>query len=189
MIKHARHLRSHSRLLSSTQNLTSRCRPISSFGSASDIAQFLSKPTWSVDSLLPATSLSPPSITSLELHHLLRLSALPPPASVEEEKTMMSTLSSQLHFVREIQNVNTEGVEPMRSLRDETANADKDSTFGLENLASTLEQEEIIGNHHQRIRRKTVDQKTSNTAENWDVLGCAEKTVGRYFMVDSTGKE
>ena len=93
-----------------------------------DVEELLSKPTWSVSSLLPPKDPSPesPQISSKQLHHLLRLSALPPPKDEAEEAKMLSTLSSQLHFVKDIQSVDTTGVEPLRSLRDETAEGEKE---------------------------------------------------------------
>src|SRR4030081_3089495 len=81
-----------------------------------DIAAVLSKPSWSVRSLLPDPFVPPAEeITPKQLHHLLRLSALPQPKSPEEEAEMLKTLHSQLHFVRDIQSVITDGVEPLQS--------------------------------------------------------------------------
>src|SRR3954454_3409908 len=86
-----------------------------------NVGALLSKPTWSVRSLLPDSS-NPPAqeITPQKLRHLLHLSALPQPKSPVEEAEMLKTLHSQLHFVRDIQSVDTEGVEPLQSIRDET---------------------------------------------------------------------
>lgn len=97
---------------------------------------------------------------------------------------MLKTLTSQLHFVREIQQVNTEGVPPLRALRDETTAAEKEQEISMDTLKEALAQEEVIGKHHKRIRRKTGPVNAKD-AEDWDVLGYAERKAGKYFVVDS----
>ncbi|KAF2803606.1 uncharacterized protein BDZ99DRAFT_167589 [Mytilinidion resinicola] len=151
-----------------------------------DWEQQLAKPSWSVQSLLPSDTqpTDAPKISSKQLHHLLRLSALPLPASAEEETKMLDTLSSQLHFVREIQEVDTQGVQPLRAIRDETSAAGKEQEITMETLKDALAQEDIIGKHHKRIRRRT-DKIDAKDAEDWDVLGYAERKSGKYFVVDS----
>jgi Asp-tRNA(Asn)/Glu-tRNA(Gln) amidotransferase C subunit len=52
-------------------------------------------------------------ISSQTLHHLLRLSALPQPSSPAEEEKLLSALHDQLHFVRHVQSVPTDGVHPL----------------------------------------------------------------------------
>lgn len=152
-----------------------------------DIAALLSKPTWSVASLLPAKDAATSSeVSPKQLHHLLRLSALPPPKDEAEEAKMLSTLSSQLHFVKDIQQVDITGVEPLRSLRDETSRGEKHAELGLEALKDALESEEIRGTHHQRIRRKKAERRDDD--EEWEPLSTARKKVGRYFVVRS-GKD
>jgi hypothetical protein len=154
-----------------------------------DIAAVLSKPSWSVRSLLPDPSVPPAEeITPKQLHHLLRLSALPQPKSPEEEAEMLKTLHSQLHFVRDIQSVNTDGVEPLQSIRDETEEGIKEATIGLDGLKEAFLAEEIKGRNKRprRIRDAPVDTKD---VEDWDVLGTASKKVetplGKYFIVKS----
>jgi Asp-tRNA(Asn)/Glu-tRNA(Gln) amidotransferase C subunit len=151
-----------------------------------ELEQLLAEPTWSVESLLPPKTRSPdaPQITSLQLHHLLRLSALPPPETPEQEQKMLDTLVAQLHFVGKIQEVDTSGVEPLRAIRDETTAAEEEQTVTMTTLADALKNEKIIGTHYKRIQRDTtpVDAKD---AEEWDVLGSAERKVGKYFVVES----
>jgi Asp-tRNA(Asn)/Glu-tRNA(Gln) amidotransferase C subunit len=151
-----------------------------------ELDQLLAEPTWSVESLLPPTNRAPdaPQITSQKLHHLLRLSALPPPETAEEEQKMLDTLAAQLHFVGKIQEVDTTGIEPLRVIRDETTAAEEEHTIGLEALKDALANEKVIGTHYKRIQRDTkpVDAKD---AEDWDVLGSAERKVGKYFVVES----
>jgi Asp-tRNA(Asn)/Glu-tRNA(Gln) amidotransferase C subunit len=151
-----------------------------------ELEQLLAEPTWSVESLLPPKTRSPdaPQITSQQLHHLLRLSALPPPETPEQEQKMLDTLVAQLHFVGKIQEVDTSGVEPLRAIRDETMAAEEEQTVTITTLADALKNEKIIGTHYKRIQRDTtpVDAKD---AEQWDVLGSAERKVGKYFVVES----
>lgn len=99
---------------------------------------------------------------------------------------MLSTLSQQLHFVKEIQKVDTTGVEPLRSLRDETMAGEQEAELGMEALREALELEEMRGKHHKRIRRRNGGREKEE--EEWDVLGTASKKVGRYFVVEG-GKD
>lgn len=151
-----------------------------------DVTQLLATPTWSISSLLPTdSSTSAPSVSSTQLRHLLRLSALPPPKDAAEEEAMLATLSSQLHFVRQIQEVDTTGIEPLHSLRDETAAGESEAELGLDALKEALGREEVRGKFHKRIRRRAeVDEK----GDQWDVLGSASKKTGRYFVVEG-GKD
>ncbi|KAL1589415.1 hypothetical protein WHR41_01903 [Cladosporium halotolerans] len=149
-----------------------------------DIDDLLSKPTWSVSSLLPKSPDSAPAeVTSKQLRHLLKLSALPPPSSPSEEAKMLQTLSSQLHFVKEIQKADTAGVKPLQSLRDETAEGERAAELGLEALREALEAEEVRGKFHRRIRRKREESSGKEGAE-WNVLGTAGRKTGRFFVVD-----
>ncbi|KAF4333724.1 a-agglutinin core AGA1 [Fusarium beomiforme] len=151
---------------------------------SSTAASILEKPTWSVRGLLPSSASSAPTekITPSQLHHLLRLSALPLPTTTEDEAVMINTLQSQLQFVRTVQRVDTTGVEPLRAIRDETLEARQDVTIGLSNLQEALDKEVRIG-YYQRARR--VREKIESRAEKWDALKTAGKTAGRYFVVES----
>ncbi|KAF2236652.1 hypothetical protein EV356DRAFT_64030 [Viridothelium virens] len=155
--------------------------------SDSDIKHLLSTPTWSVKSLLPTDGhdQAADGVSSNQLRHLLRLSALPPPSSPEEETHMLRTLDTQLHFVREIQKVDTEEIVPLRSLRDETAEARKECEIGLDDLKEVFDQEVTMGKHHLRIRRRQNFRVDTDGAEDWDVLAHAERKVGRFFIVEN----
>jgi len=132
-------------------------------------------------------------ISPKQLHHLLRLSALPQPKSPEEESEMLKTLHSQLHFLRDIQTVDTEGIEPLRSIRDETEGGIEEATIGLDTLEirEALSKEEFKG-RNRRPRRKRVDVVDTRGEEDWDVTSTAgrveEMAGGKYFVVRS-GKE
>lgn len=151
-----------------------------------------SKPTWDIESLLPSETIANeqkdaaevPKITTSQLHHLLRLSALPLPKSQEEEDRMLSTLRDQLHFVGKVQQVDTTGVEPLKAIRDETAAAEQEQTITLETLKDALAKEKVVGKHYKRIQRDITPVDASDV-ENWDVLGSAERKLGRYFVVES----
>lgn len=151
-----------------------------------ELEQLLAEPTWSVESLLPPKTRAPeaPQISSKQLHHLLRLSALPPPETPEQEQKMLDTLAAQLHFVGKIQEVDTTGVTPLRAIRDETNLAEEEQTITLETLKEALGKEEIIGQHHKRIQRDTTPIDARDV-ENWDLLGSAERKSGKYFIVES----
>lgn len=149
-----------------------------------DVEELLSKPTWSVASLLPKASDSDTNeVSSKQLRHLLKLSALPPPKDDSEEAKMLKTLSSQLHFVKEIQKANTTGVQPLQSLRDETAQGEQEAELGLEALKEALAAEDVRGKFHPRVRRRR-DAAQAMRKDEWNVLGSAGKKTGRYFVVE-----
>jgi len=102
---------------------------------------------------------------------------------------MLDTLAAQLHFVRAIQAIDTTGVEPLRSLRDETAQGEKEVEIGMDTLKDALDAEEVRGKWHRRIRRKREVAGEAETEEAWDVLGQAEKKGGRYFVVKGGPKK
>lgn len=164
-------------------------RSYSSSSSETDIESLLSKPSWSVRSLLPdsAAEASSPSVTPKQLHHLLRLSALPQPTSAAEERSMLKTLESQIHFVKEIQRVDATGVAPLRSIRDESSHAVEENTIGLEQLKEALSRERVHGRRH-RIQRMPAEKNEHPDGDAWDgkALGYASKTKGPFFVVETT---
>ena len=107
---------------------------------------------------------------------------------------MIATLQSQLHFVRAIQRVDTTGVEPLRAIRDETRDGLAEATIGLDTDAvrAALGAEEFLGHCRRPRRRRDVPAGAdTKEAEDWDALGTASQTVGRYFVVrmKPTGNE
>lgn len=100
---------------------------------------------------------------------------------------MLSTLQSQLHFVRAIQSVDTTGVDPLRSLRDETREGENEAELGLEVMKEALESEEVRGKWHRRIRRRR-ESNSGGEAKQWDPLAMAERKTGRYFVVEGGKK-
>ncbi|PHH77893.1 hypothetical protein CDD80_96 [Ophiocordyceps camponoti-rufipedis] len=149
----------------------------------------LSSPSWSVYSLrtpeptteqasLPAIE----SFSSVHLRHLLRLAALPPPRSEAEERAMIATLQSQLRFVRAVQSVDTAGVDPLCSIRDETVAGVEESTVTLEDVRRFLGEEVPVGHHKRPTRKRSKD--CSEAKKGWDPLATAPKKAGKYFVVD-----
>ncbi|KAF1835778.1 hypothetical protein BDW02DRAFT_495147 [Decorospora gaudefroyi] len=151
-----------------------------------ELEELFAEPTWSVESLLPPSTHAPdaPQVTSQQLHHLLRLSALPPPETLEQEQKMLDTLAAQLHFVGKIQEVDTTDVKPLRAIRDETAAAEETQTITIDSIKGALQKEKVIGHHYKRIQRDTAPVDAKNV-EDWDVLGSAERKSGKYFVVES----
>ena len=153
-----------------------------------DIDDMLAKPTWSVRSLFPeeTANASAPSVTPTQLRHLLRLSALPQPANEEEEKEMLETLESQIHFVKQIQGVDATGVVPLQSIRDETPAAVKENTIGLEQLREALSKERVVG-RNKRIQRVESPRNDRPDGDTWDgnALAYASKTKGKFFIVET----
>lgn len=97
---------------------------------------------------------------------------------------MLKTLTDQLHFISKIQEIDTTGVAPLRAIRDETKAAVEEQKITLDTLKDALAQEKVIGIHHKRIQRDStpVDAKE---VEDWNVLGSAKRTFGKYFVVES----
>ncbi|UNI20083.1 hypothetical protein JDV02_006209 [Purpureocillium takamizusanense] len=154
--------------------------------SSSSVADILSGgPTWSIRTLRGDQPTEP--ITPSQLHHLLRLAALPLPKTPAEEASMIATLQGQLQFVRAVQRVDTAGVEPLRAIRDETEEGVREQTIGLKDLQDALDKEQLVG-HYRRPKR--VRERVESEAEKWDALATASKKAGKYFVVDSgTGKD
>ncbi|KAL8666434.1 MAG: hypothetical protein Q9202_001457 [Teloschistes flavicans] len=147
------------------------------------------RPTWSLEDLFSRNAQGPePTVSIEELHHLLRLSALPLPKDPVERRRMQKDLQSQLQFVKAIQEIEIpDDVEPLQSIRDETAEGLKEQEVGCETLKDELGGEEVVGTRG-RIRRRTNDvknQKVEVEEEEWDPLALAPRTVGRYIAVDT----
>lgn len=183
-------LRTHAALLSSSatlHNADSKQR-VSEALNSTQISDLLSSPTWDVQSLMPSEAdieAGAEEVSPEQLRHLLRLCALAPPATAEEEARLLRDLRSQLHFVRRVQRVKeAAGVTPLEALRDETRAAAQEEEIGLDAMRDALAAEETVGRFHKRIRRKTTVTDESREAEDWDVLGQAPRRMGRFFVVD-----
>lgn len=156
------------------------------------VNQAFATPNWSVRSLLPSdistssSSTTTTKITPETLNHLLRLSALPPPAREAEQAAMLSTLETQLHFVRNIQTVDTTGVEPLCVIRDETLGG-----VGLEEKVmlsvtdAALKRELTVGFHKRPRRMADAETRKSNSTK--ELKGVREITLPYTHHVKSIG--
>ncbi|KAJ9143556.1 hypothetical protein NKR19_g6863 [Coniochaeta hoffmannii] len=97
---------------------------------------------------------------------------------------MIHVLQSQLLFVRDIQSVDTKGVEPLRSIRDETEAGMEEATVGVEQLQDILSQEVALG-RSRRPRRQKQMEKAPAEVDGWSPLQTASQTIGPYFVVRS----
>lgn len=99
---------------------------------------------------------------------------------------MLKTLESQIHFVKEIQRVDTANVTPLRSIRDESDEAVKESTIGLDNLREAMAKERVVG-RSKRIHRIQTEKNANPDGAEWDgnALGSASRTMGKYFVVQT----
>lgn len=97
---------------------------------------------------------------------------------------MLNTLESQIHFVKEVQKVDTTGIEPLVAIRDETAESIQEQTITLEKLRPYLDQEEKIGSNGTIRRRKPSEMVTNS---GWDPFelgdGKESRKRGKYFFV------
>lgn len=103
---------------------------------------------------------------------------------------MLKTLEAQIHFVKEIQRVDTTGVEPLRSIRDETAAAVEEMTIGLAQLKDAMAKEKVSG-RRRRIQRMPDERHGQADGAAWDgnSLGSASKTKGPYLVVETGNGE
>ena len=99
---------------------------------------------------------------------------------------MLQTLESQIHFVKEIQSVDTTGVEPLRSIRDESSAAMKETTIGLDQLKDALSMERASG-RRRKIHRIDGEKNNHPDGPVWDgnALDYAPRKKGRYFVVET----
>ncbi|KMP05352.1 hypothetical protein CIHG_10299 [Coccidioides immitis H538.4] len=174
----------------SLRQFSSASSSSSSPSDETDVSTVLSTPTWSIKSLLrDLTDIPDTPVSRTQLHHLLRLSALPPPSSPSEEASMLKTLSCQIHFVKQVQQIDTTGVTPLRSIRDETDEAHKENTINIERLRDSLEREEFVG-RNRRIRRRRPDKMEHPDEGSWEekdaLLKSASKMMGKFFVVQSS---
>jgi hypothetical protein len=98
---------------------------------------------------------------------------------------MMDTLASQLHFVKEMQKIDTTGIKPLRAIRDETLAAVQEQEVTMETLDDAFTQEEVVGKHYKRIRRRTETTEPEPQPAHWDSLSHAQRKSGKFFVVDS----
>ena len=99
---------------------------------------------------------------------------------------MIKDLQSQLKFVRAIQEVDTEGVEPLQSIRDETRDAERENEITVTTLQEEFNKEEVVGRRGRIRRRMDVPNAARDEqANDWDPLSQAPKKLGRFIIVDT----
>lgn len=98
---------------------------------------------------------------------------------------MLATLQAQLHFVRDVRSVDTAGVEPLRSIRDETSAGVAESAVTLDTLREALLRETAMG-HRRRPRRVRGPGDGERCPEEKLVEAATEgRREKRYFIVAS----
>lgn len=97
---------------------------------------------------------------------------------------MVRTLESQIHFVKEIQKINTTGVEPLVAIRDETTESIEEQTITLETLQPYLDKEQKVGANG-TIRRQKPAETIRDSGWNPFEMGKGKETrrKGKYFFV------
>lgn len=99
---------------------------------------------------------------------------------------MIADLQSQLKFVQAIQSVDTTGVEPLQSIRDETKEAEIEDEITVATLQDEFDKEEVVGMRGRIRRKKRVpDSPRNREVGDWDPLEQAPKKLGRFFVVDT----
>ena len=97
---------------------------------------------------------------------------------------MLNTLSAQLHFVGQMQQADTAHVKPLRAIRDETKTAEREQTITMDTMKEAFAKEKIVGKHYKRIQREPTPTDAAH-AEDWPVMASAERSMARYFVVES----
>ncbi|RKF80862.1 putative duf726 domain-containing protein [Golovinomyces cichoracearum] len=151
------------------------------------IDKFLNQPTWSTNEILQDKDDSSETlITDQEIQRLLRLSALPTSVDRQQLESIRRDLQSQLKFVRHVQSVDTEGVEPLVCVRNETTEGIRDSTVTLDDLMPALSKEYQKG---KCLRPRRREEPLPREENDWDVFATSENVVElngeKYFAVQA----
>ncbi|TQS37805.1 hypothetical protein Golomagni_01709 [Golovinomyces magnicellulatus] len=151
------------------------------------IDKFLNQPSWSTSEILQdKDDSSQTSITDQEIKRLLRLSALPTSIDTQQLELIRRDLQSQLKFVRHVQSIDTDGVEPLVCLRNETTEGLRDLTVTLDDLLPALSMEYQKGKCLRPRRREEPLPREDN---DWDVFATSENVVElngeKYFTVQT----
>lgn len=98
-----------------------------------------------------------------------------------------------MSLVRELQSVDTSGVEPLRAISDETEEGMRERTIGLSELREALDQEVVFGfrKRPRRIRNEADGEAAARPEGEWDPLATAPRRGGpggRYFIVETERK-
>ena len=98
--------------------------------------------------------------------------------------------------------MDTHGVTPLRSIRDESEEAEKESEITVDSLRDALAKEKVVGKHYKRIRRdggcggglgegekerEKEEEGEGTGVADWDVFGQTVRSFRGYFVVDRQG--
>ena len=98
---------------------------------------------------------------------------------------MIKDLQSQLQFVQAVRSVDTRGVEPLQSIRDETREAESEQEITVATLQEEFDKEEVVGRRGRIRRRKNTPPSLEEKIEGCDPLAQASNRLGRFFFVDT----
>jgi len=133
----------------STATLKPPVPPDISKGKGVDLDEVVGVPGWRLEDLLPPRrerkegGAENGEITPRTLNFLLDLSGLPHPQSSAEKASLLSALQDQLHFVKHVQSVPTDNVEPLVRIGNEG------NTDGIDDRA--LSYKECLEEHESGI--------------------------------------
>lgn len=99
---------------------------------------------------------------------------------------MIADLRAQVRFVRAVGGVETEGVEGLVGIRDESGEGEGEGGIGLEAVRGELGREEGVGMWGRIVRREEegvgLDEGRGGGG---DLLDQAPRRLGRYVVVDT----
>lgn len=104
---------------------------------------------------------------------------------------MLTDLRAQLRFVRAIGEVETEGVEGLVGIRDESVEGEGEGMVGLEEMRGELGREEVVGVRGRIVRRNEGagkgegEEGKREEGGGLDLLEQAPRRLGRYVVVDT----
>ncbi len=146
----------------------------------------LATPTWSISSCAPSGTDHKDRVPVDEerLDHLQKLSALSTPDRATEKARMLRHMTSHIHFVREVQQVDTQDASALRSIRVETDSAFSDNQISIDSVKDALLSEETSGRHFMQIRRRIASTSDYKSNGGPKIMDSAERKSGNYFVVD-----
>lgn len=130
---------------------------------SAEIESLFESASWSTKNMLSRSG-SVQSVTSGQLEHLLKLSALPLPKSSKDQMDILEDLTEQLHFVKKVQEIDTSGVQPLKNL---TAEQDESDVLKYEDAVEEGKQ-----------------SQENSAAPKVDYTKLAHKTKNKYYTVD-----
>jgi len=134
----------------------------------------LPRPVWSIQSSLPRNNVSH-ELLSTKVQDVLRLCAIPSPASAVEGVIQQNDLSAQLHFLRQLGNVDTTSARPLRAIRDQTTETETEAEVTVKAVEGAFAQEDCIGSHFRRMKRAPEWHSANHSA--WSTKSFRQKCM------------